>query len=84
MVDADKRMSTSGTGLGKAEALGFLAHVNAERLHSLQATEDTFRAMDLNCNGKISLIEFFLYVPRCGCCCCSFAHLCRPSGSRFR
>ena len=67
MVEADKRMKTSGTGLSKPETMAFLAQVNAERLYSLKATDDTFRAMDLNGDGKISLIKFFLSVAR-RCC----------------
>ena len=76
MVEADKRMKTSGTGLSKPETMAFLAQVNAERLYSLKATDDTFRAMDLNGDGKISLIKFFLSVVRR--CLSSFSLLLSP------
>ena len=60
MVEADSRKATGGTGLAKAEAMAFLARVNEERLHSLHANDDTFCAMDLNGDGKLTLIKFFL------------------------
>ena len=67
MVEADKRMKTSGTGLCKPETMAFLAQVNAERLYSLKATEDTFRAMDINGDGNTDAADFGELLANWGC-----------------
>ena len=68
MVEVDA-IGTSGTGLGKADALDLFARVKDKRLHALHSTEETFHSMDLNGDGQISLIKFFMYVCVCVCVC---------------